>query len=47
MFFLSVEAVGKGMVVLRFLFLPYLSVTRFDEDSLAFSVPFRWMSQCF
>ena len=24
-----------------------LSVPRLDEDSLAFSIPFRWMSQCF
>ena len=36
---------GKGMVVLRFS--PFFFAPRLDEDSLAFSIPFWWMSQCF
>ena len=43
-FFLRADAVGKEWS--SFVFLPFLSVPRLDEGSLAFSIPYRWMSLC-
>ena len=39
------ESVGKDGS--SFVFLLFLSVPCLDDDSLAFSIPFRWMSLCF